>query len=897
MEESYGISSSSLSLNYSNFSRLSIKSFKSTPIDQAEEFIRDLGKLDNLIGFKQLVEDFEIDLPEEILIKALKLLSEASSFEYHSENTMIRLEVHLRTWISTLERVYYFPIILGREIREQIYKHLSDFVDFHHRMINAFKQGVDNSFKSKGKSKEVSNDNKIYMYFQNYNIGFLLIHLRDTLHSMRDDETRMDEILRRIKDFLLTLISIAPKATGTTSGNTSETLGISEILPNLAQVLSFKYPITYWYPTWQELLSIYYLLENFLDKDEDYCKLRFYNETYLLELLWQCIFDLRINQKTQNEILNNQNEILEFINLWTKKEPTAPPNSFWFGVLDLAQHLSKKTTQIVSLSFCYYLGLESLQNSRCNYICFKSLELLLSPSYQKPELFKDIVQDDINEYKESLPTTSQQILEKIIHDVTQKLKLNLKLIEESSMTSVKEKSIKSDRKLILNIIADELTCPITKQITGDFLILSCGHSISTYAINKWEEITKIENRLFECPFCKNKIELKSTYNLPKNKILEGLYEKLEQAGYFEKLSEEQILSNKIFMAEDDLFLKFNRYKIFQDSFISKLSTSILQKVQPKVMLPAFNKANKAEQKKDYEAVIIWLTQVLQLHPKSYSTRCRRAFASYKLKMYSKAKDDLDIAIKLKPLKLLAYIYRSFIFHGMNRYEDSLSDLNKSLEIDPNNALALRARGSIYFSLERYEESLADLNKSLEIEPNNAWTLGNRGVTYHLLRRYEESLTDLNKSLEIEQNNSWLFGNRGDTYCMLERYEESLADLNKSVRGKTYSMLNRYEESLVDLNKSLEIEPNNANALKIRGDIYRKLKRYEESFADLNKSLEIKPNNAETLRNRGETYYMLKRYDKSLTDFNKSLEIEPNNAETLRNREKTYNILTLLTQKS
>ncbi|CAG8814349.1 19029_t:CDS:2 [Gigaspora margarita] len=504
MEENYGISSSSLSLNYSSFSKLGIKSFKSTPIDQAEEFIKDLGKLDNLIGFKQLVEDFEIDLPEEILIKALKLLSDASFFEYHPENTMIRLKVHLRTWIATLERVYYSPIILGHEIREQLYKHLSDFVDFHHKMVNAFKQSVDNSFKPNGKSKEGSNDNKIYMYFQNYNIGFLLIHLHDTLHSMRDDETCMDDILRLIKNFLLTLIRITPKAAGAASGNTSETLGIAEILPSLAQ-------------------------------------------------------------------------ILEFINLWTKKEPTAPPNSFWFGILDLAQHLSKKTTQFVSLSFYYYLGLESLQNSKCNYICFKSLELLLSLSYQKPELFKDIVQDDINEYKEALSTTSQQILEKIIHDVTQKLQLNLKFIEKSSMKSIKEKSIKSDRKLILNIIADELTCPITKQITGDFLILSCGHSISTYAMNKWEKITIIENRSFECPFCKNKIEFKSTYNLPKNKILEGLYEKLEQAGYFEKLSEEQILSNKIFMAEDDLFVKFNKYKIFQVSFISKLSTSILKK--------------------------------------------------------------------------------------------------------------------------------------------------------------------------------------------------------------------------------------------------------------------------------------------------------------------------------
>ncbi|CAG8801194.1 17705_t:CDS:1, partial [Dentiscutata erythropus] len=91
---------------------LDIKSSKSTAINQAEELIKDFSKLDNLIGFKQLVEDFEIELPEEILIKALKLLSDASSFEIHSEKTMICLEIHLRTWTAALERLYYSPIVL-----------------------------------------------------------------------------------------------------------------------------------------------------------------------------------------------------------------------------------------------------------------------------------------------------------------------------------------------------------------------------------------------------------------------------------------------------------------------------------------------------------------------------------------------------------------------------------------------------------------------------------------------------------------------------------------------------------------------------------------------------------------------------------------------------------------
>ncbi|CAG8726065.1 12754_t:CDS:2, partial [Gigaspora rosea] len=543
MESRDDISSSSSSLNYDEISTLGTKSRKLTYIDQTEEFIKDLNKLDNLIGFKQLVGDFEIELPEEILIKTLKLLSDASSFEFYSEITMIRLEAHLRTWMLTLERVYYSDIVLRLEIREQLYKHLNDFVDIHYKMINALKNGAGNNF------------------------------------NMSDNETRMDEILRRIKDFFLKFIHISSNDIGAISKDISGTLIIAEILPDLTQVFNYKFPITYWYPTWRELLSIHYLLEN-LTKFGDYSKLRFYNEIYLFELFWQYIFNLNINQKTHQEILHSKKEILEFMNLWMKKEPLAPPNSLLFGILDLVQHLSQKATQIVSLALCYCFGLELLQNSKCNYICFKSLELLFSLSQQKPELFEEVIQDDINKYKESLSTTSRQILEKIIHDVTRKLQFKLKLDQS------------------------KLTCPITKQITGDFLILTCGHSISRDAINKWKEVVTIEKRLFVCPFCKNKIDLYSTYSLPKNNILD-LYKKLEQEDSvcFDKLSEErQIFPNEIYTVEDDLFLKFNQYKTFQKSKFSKLFAQIFQKfqkIQPKIMLSAFIKAAKAEKQKDY----------------------------------------------------------------------------------------------------------------------------------------------------------------------------------------------------------------------------------------------------------------------------------------------------------
>ncbi|CAG8609110.1 7751_t:CDS:2 [Gigaspora rosea] len=109
MEEMYDVSSSSSSLNRNNVFKLNVDYLETGPFSQAEEFMKDFSNPSNLIKFKQLVEDSEIKLPERILIQALELLSDASSFKYHSENTIIHLEIQLRTWMVTLERAAPVP--------------------------------------------------------------------------------------------------------------------------------------------------------------------------------------------------------------------------------------------------------------------------------------------------------------------------------------------------------------------------------------------------------------------------------------------------------------------------------------------------------------------------------------------------------------------------------------------------------------------------------------------------------------------------------------------------------------------------------------------------------------------------------------------------------------------
>ena len=125
--------------------------------------------------------------------------------------------------------------------------------------------------------------------------------------------------------------------------------------------------------------------------------------------------------------------------------------------------------------------------------------------------------------------------------------------------------------------------------------------------------------------------------------------------------------------------------------------------------------------------------------------------------------------------------------------------------------------------------------------------------------------DFNKLLEIEPNDAWAL----------------------RARGEVYRLLHNYDNALEDFDRSLEIEPNHAWALSRRGDVYYSLDRYDESLRDFNISLKIEPNQIWALNKRGHLYYWLERHEDALIDLTKSLETESNNAFVLRIRGAIY----------
>ncbi len=110
------------------------------------------------------------------------------------------------------------------------------------------------------------------------------------------------------------------------------------------------------------------------------------------------------------------------------------------------------------------------------------------------------------------------------------------------------------------------------------------------------------------------------------------------------------------------------------------------------------------------------------------------------------------------------------------------------------------------------------------------------------------------------------------------------DIDDSLKEKWKKVLDPYNEKLISQEIDRLAKLTETKILGYRGKFYFIIGRYEQALEDLNKILEVEPNNAFALRYRGETYHMMEEYEESLADLKKLLKINANDTWTSKARE-------------
>lgn len=85
------------------------------------------------------------------------------------------------------------------------------------------------------------------------------------------------------------------------------------------------------------------------------------------------------------------------------------------------------------------------------------------------------------------------------------------------------------------------------------------------------------------------------------------------------------------------------------------------------------KGNEAMKAQDYNDALMSYTMSIELDPTEAAAYCNRAMVYLKMKNFSKAIDDANEALKLKPEYLKAYHRRGKAYAAVNKLELAIKD--------------------------------------------------------------------------------------------------------------------------------------------------------------------------------------------------------------------------------
>src|SRR5438128_10450244 len=109
-------------------------------------------------------------------------------------------------------------------------------------------------------------------------------------------------------------------------------------------------------------------------------------------------------------------------------EDQSVSDMLWFGILDIVQRLIQKTSSTTTQAICYYMALDSLENTTSDIIHFKSIEVLLSLEARNNQLFVTTPDDIANCDEEHIPR-----LVGIYHYLKAKLAVESKMLLKYSL--------------------------------------------------------------------------------------------------------------------------------------------------------------------------------------------------------------------------------------------------------------------------------------------------------------------------------------------------------------------------------------------------------------------------------------------------------------------------------
>jgi tetratricopeptide (TPR) repeat protein len=179
---------------------------------------------------------------------------------------------------------------------------------------------------------------------------------------------------------------------------------------------------------------------------------------------------------------------------------------------------------------------------------------------------------------------------------------------------------------------------------------------------------------------------------------------------------------------------------------------------------------------------------------------------------------LNLAIRLNPKYVDAYILRASVYKKSGNLRSALVDYTHALNIRPTDKI-LYERGVVELALKAYPEAARDFTTAIEANPNFARAYNGRGLAFLANNLLEEAKNDFSQAFELNNN--------------LVSALEKVGDINIKQAN--------FQEALGNFNRLIELKPNYGNAYLKRGQIYESLQMHDKALQDYEKGMDLNKN--------------------------------------------------------
>ncbi|NWW06789.1 RPAP3 protein, partial [Oreocharis arfaki] len=283
------------------------------------------------------------------------------------------------------------------------------------------------------------------------------------------------------------------------------------------------------------------------------------------------------------------------------------------------------------------------------------------------------------------------------------------------------------------------------------------------------------------------------------------------------------------------------------------------------------KGNNYFKQGNFDEAIKCYTRGMHSDPYNPVLPTNRASAFYRMKKFSVAESDCNLALALDKNYIKAYARRGAARFALKNFQGAKEDYEKVLELDANNFEAKNELKKIDQALSSKESSeqkefedavrtgLTDEEKQrIEDQQLKQKAIAEKdlGNGYFKEGKYEAAIECYTRGIAADGTNALLPANRAMAYLKIEKYKEAEDDCTQALlldasyskafarRGAARVALGKLKEAVQDFEAVLKLEPGNKQAIneltKIRNELSEKEQQTQQKYpAVLIKETEIK----------------------------------------------------------